>query len=89
MMILLLLVAPTSAFAAYAYTYGRTSDLSYADEGVSYANSAWSSLGFTYSSYLGSSFTEGTALNNAKSATASMLTLMATAAKYWITQLGE
>lgn len=64
--VLFVLILPAQALAAYAYNYGRTSDFNYADDCVSYANAAWSKLGLTYRSYLGSSFKESTFLSNCK-----------------------
>jgi len=61
---LFLLLLPGVAFATYAYDYGRTSDLSYADDCVGYANSCWSTLGHNYSSYLGSNYTRSRVLTN-------------------------
>jgi hypothetical protein len=62
--VLLVLIPASAAFAAYAYDYGRTSDLRYADECVSYASDAWVELGFSYQDYLGSSFTRSSFLAN-------------------------
>lgn len=54
----------STAFAAYAYNYGRTNGFVYASDCVGYAHAAWTKLGFTSSRYLGSSFTAGTFLAN-------------------------
>lgn len=64
--LLLLPTMPTSAFATYAYNYGRTKDLAYADEGVYYAERAWYALGssFTYNSYIGTNHTESKIKSN-------------------------
>lgn len=65
-LIVVLSIIPSTAFATYGYDYGRTSDLAYAGYCVGYANTCWSTLGHNYSSYLGSSYTKSTCLNNVK-----------------------
>lgn len=64
LVVLLVLVPSTKAFAAYAYNYGRTNGFNYADDCVGYANACWNKLGLSYQSYLGSSFTKSTFLSN-------------------------
>ena len=64
-LILISLTIPAAAFATiYDYDYGRTRDLTYADDGVYYADRAWSGLGFAYESHVGSTFTESRAKAN-------------------------
>lgn len=65
-LIVVLSLIPSTVFATYGYDYGRTSDLIYAGYCVGYADTCWSTLGHNYSSYLGSSYTKSTCLNNVK-----------------------
>lgn len=61
--LIILMLFPAIAHASYAYNYGRTSDLRYADDCVYEARRSWIALGKSYNYYF-SGFSESTFLNN-------------------------
>lgn len=61
--LLVLLIFPAVAFGSYAYDYARD-DFNYGADCLASANDCWRTLGFSYSSYYGSNFTESTFLAN-------------------------
>jgi len=63
-LVIAMLAVPSTAMASYAFDYGNTNGMTYGDDCVYEANRMWGTLGLTYSSYIGSTFTKSTFLNN-------------------------